>query len=426
MFAGRLLWAAVALTALVSASAGTPARYAQLLLPSPDSASVVGQLRPDEAQRLVQSGLSMQAYALYFTAAELLTILILLSVACLIMLGRSDEWMALYVSMILISMVMVLPLVTVLEIVNPVWGGILLAGRVIFVGGLIPLFFLFPSGHFAPNWTRGLAGLWSIYAAIWPFFPTLQPPIGFGRGLTADDAPITFWISSWFLAGVVAQVWRYFRFSNALERQRTKWVVFGFVLLMACFVGAVATLTYLTTAPTGPGYLVGRLAGPSLLLFGVQVMALSFGVSVLRYRLWDIDVLIRRTLQYTVLTALLALAYFATILVLQTAFRFFTGQVQNQLVTVVSTLAIAALFVPLRRRVQTVIDRRFYRRKYDAARALAGFAAAARDEVDLDRLRGQLIAVVADTLQPESAILWLRPSVPGSANHPATAGGQQS
>src|SRR5436190_24372823 len=110
ILAGRLLWVAAALIALISIAAGTPARYAQLLQPSATAASVVGQLRPDQAQRLAESGLSIQAYAIYFTVAELLTILVLMGVASLIVLGRSNEWMALYVSLLLVAIGMALPL----------------------------------------------------------------------------------------------------------------------------------------------------------------------------------------------------------------------------------------------------------------------------------------------------------------------------
>jgi hypothetical protein len=130
-------------------------------------------------------------------------------------------------------------------------------------------------------------------------------------------------------------------------------------------------------------------------------------IAVLRYRLWDIDVLIRRTLVYSALTGLLAVAYLLSVLVLQAVFELLTGQSQNQLVSVVSTLAIAALFVPLRSRVQAFIDRRFYRRKYDAASAIAAFSATARDEVELGQLAGRLSEVVEETLQPAHVSLWL-------------------
>jgi hypothetical protein len=130
--------------------------------------------------------------------------------------------------------------------------------------------------------------------------------------------------------------------------------------------------------------------------------------------LWDIDLLVRRTLVYTALTGLLALSYFASVLVLEGLVRLLTGQSQSQVVTVISTLAIAALFIPLRRGVQTVIDRRLYRRKYDAARTLAAFSGSVRDEVELGRLTERLTDVVEETLQPESVSLWLREH-PGQA-----------
>jgi hypothetical protein len=138
-------------------------------------------------------------------------------------------------------------------------------------------------------------------------------------------------------------------------------------------------------------------------------------MAILRYRLWDIDILIRRTLVYAVLTALLALGYLGSILALQSIVGVFAGQDNTPLVTVLSTLLIAALFVPLRRRVQAVIDQRFYRRKYDAARTLAAFGAALRDETNLEQLSAHLTAVVDETMQPQSLGLWLKAAAKAKA-----------
>jgi hypothetical protein len=143
---------------------------------------------------------------------------------------------------------------------------------------------------------------------------------------------------------------------------------------------------------------------------GVLGMPVAMGIAILRYRLYEIDLLIKRTLVYGALTALLAVVYFGGVTATQTIFRTLTGQQQQpQLAAVVSTLVIAALFNPLRRRIQAFTDRRFYRRKYDAAKTLEAFSAKLRDETDLDALSGDLVGVVRETMQPAHVSLWLRP-----------------
>jgi hypothetical protein len=143
---------------------------------------------------------------------------------------------------------------------------------------------------------------------------------------------------------------------------------------------------------------------------------IAVGVAVLRYRLYDIDLLINRALVYGSLTVLLAAAYAGGVVGLQAAFRGLTGQ-GSALAVVASTLAIAALFGPLRRRVQAFVDRRFYRRKYDAAKTLAAFSARLRDETDLRTLTDDLVGVTRGTVQPEHVSLWLRPDTATKAQH---------
>jgi hypothetical protein len=204
---------------------------------------------------------------------------------------------------------------------------------------------------------------------------------------------------------VVSQIYRYHSVSGRAERQQTKWIVFG--VTATYLIELVISLSFDFFLSS---FQAGSLA--VLILLPISNVApilipLSFGFAIMRYRLWDIDIIINRTLVYGTLTGLLAVVYFGSVIGLQSLLHGFTGG--NQLAIVGSTLLIAALFQPLRHRIQNVIDRRFYRRKYDTARTLAAFSAVLRNEVDLDRLSEHLVEVVQETMQPTHVSLWLRP-----------------
>ncbi len=225
-------------------------------------------------------------------------------------------------------------------------------------------------------------------------------------------------------ASAVSLIVRYRR-STGEVRQQIKWIAF-----VASFAGLVYLSAMVSPFIFAPEMLGGggSLPSPPLwfeLLFSVAVLSfagvpVAIGFAVLRYRLYEIDTLINRTLVYGALTSSLALVYFGGVAMTQTILRAFTGQEQQpQLAIVISTLVIAALFNPLRRRIQGFIDRRFYRRKYDAAKTLEAFSAKLRDGTDLDVLSDDLVGVVRETMQPAHVSLWLRPELP-----PRGSGGQ--
>ncbi len=201
------------------------------------------------------------------------------------------------------------------------------------------------------------------------------------------------------IACIVAVILR-FRRARGDERQQLKWFAYGTILSMLMLIAIVITI--FSNVNTG-------FPNTTFFYLSVVCIPISAAIAILKYRLYDIDVLINRTLVYGSLSALLALLYFGLIFALQSLLQGMFTQ-NNGVAIVVSTLAIAALFQPLRRRIQQIIDRRFYRRKYDAARTLAAFSATLRNEVDLNQLREHLVTVVQETMQPSHVSLWLRPT----------------
>jgi hypothetical protein len=204
------------------------------------------------------------------------------------------------------------------------------------------------------------------------------------------------------LVAAAASVFMRLRYAIGVESQQIKWFAYA----------AAATVIGLSLAYVIPTVIDTPLwferAGYAVLIAVIPAIPISIGIAILRYRLYDIDIIINRTLVYGSLTATLVALYFGGIVVLQRIFVALTGQ-QSTLAVVASTLLIAALFNPLRRRIQSFIDRRFYRRKYDARKTLEDFSVKLRDETDLDALEDDLVGVVTGTMQPAHVSLWLRP-----------------
>jgi hypothetical protein len=300
------------------------------------------------------------------------------------------------------------------------------AGQLLVIPLFILLPFLFPTGHFlTPRWrwlclgALSMAGLLTLVTA---FAPDMRVDNGLGGTLPLNSPlawralPNAFYaqlfslqgliVISTSLAGIASLLLRLKR-SSGVERQQMKW--FTYFLATAVTVQLVffelpfnilgeeqlATLPWFEWLYT-------------IVLFIVFLgWPLIIGLTIFRYRLYDIDIIIRRTLVYSLVTLTLALVYFGSVVLLQRVFTGMTNQ-QSPLAIVLSTLLIAALFNPLRRRVQQVIDRRFYRQKYDAQQVMARFANTARDETDMELLTTELNQVVQETMQPEAVSIWLK------------------
>jgi len=256
-------------------------------------------------------------------------------------------------------------------------------------------FYVFPDGRFVPRWARWLVLVWAVLLVPDVFFP--RSP------WNLLDGPLFFGLIG---GAVLAQAYRYLRVSTPVHRQQTKWVVFAMAVGGA---GLVGTSTLGTAVPaieqSGP---LGQMIVTTLSEGFVLLLPLSIGVAMVRSGLYEIDIIINRTLVYGSLTATLVALYFGAIVALQRVFVILTGQ-KSTLAVVASTLLIAALFAPLRRRIQSFIDRRFYRRKYDARKTLEAFSARLRDETDLEALSEDLVGVVSETMQPAHVSLWLQP-----------------
>jgi hypothetical protein len=269
------------------------------------------------------------------------------------------------------------------------------------------LLLLFPDGRLpSPRWrpvawgvalgTAGGVVGYALRAGPLVDFPHIANPYGVGGpvvGVVGVAGSIV--AASSMVASAVSLIVR-LRRAGSVERQQIKWLAYGGAVMVG-ILGAGGLIT-LWSVPAS-------IVVMSVSLLGLPVFT---GIAIVRYRLYDIDLLINRTLVYGALTAMLVLVYLGGVVLLQYLFRTLAGE-ESQLAIVASTLAIAALFEPLRRRVQVFIDRRFYRRKYDARKTLEAFSTKLRDETDLDALNDDLVGVVRDTMQPAYASLWLRP-----------------
>ncbi len=398
----RVTWIAVVGLALGLFIASIPTTFADLhILCTAASCSNGGQLTPDYVRELHALGLSMDFYATYIVVFIIVFTFGYFAVGAVLFWRKSNDRMALFASFTLVMFPMAFT--EVLATLPPSWW--LPVQFVSFLGSIcfVLFFYLFPNGQFVPRWMRWLSIGVIMYWGAKNFF-SLSPLNPFTRFPILNALTFVGFVGTM----VVGQIYRYRRVSSLLQRQQTKWVVFGMSVAIGCYVGLDLLYGVFSLPPKGP---FADLIIFTATYFLMLLIPLSIVFAILRSRLWDIDILINRTLVYGTLTAMLAVVYIGLIITLQFLLRGLISQTSD-IAIVASTLAIAALFNPLRRRIQAFIDRRFFRRKYDAARTLEAFSVTLRNEVDLSQLREQLVAVVQETMQPTHISLWLRPPEP--------------
>jgi hypothetical protein len=406
--AARVFWLLFVLLAMVLCYASMPVYLRYLSQPCAGATCQLdGAVTASDLQTLHAVGISPQQYVIATAVLFNLAILIWLAVGVLIFLRRRDDLGILVIALVLATgnPTAANGPITALVIGNPAWATPVSVLNFLSSLSFDALFLFFPDGRFVPRWTRWLALVAVIEGIVTTFLPTSFPfndPDGPGPALQA-----VFFLG--FAATLLfAQIYRYRRAASERARAQTKWAVFGLVtaligvLLLNVAIGVSSTLG------------VTLLSEPVLnMLFPLVLLCIpvSIGIAILRSRLYDIDVIIRRTLIYGSLTAILAGVYIGGVVGVQSIVNSIAphpGNEASPILIVITTLVIAALFQPLRRMIQRFIDRRFYRSKYDSRRTLESFSAALRQEVDLAALTGQLVAVVTETMEPAHISLWLR------------------
>ena len=390
----RLAWLVLAGLTVAIFLVSIPSLVEQLQTPCTAVPCAGWRLTADDAQALQRQDVSTGFYAVYALVLNMVLILPFLGISALMIWrkgrDRSAVLMALILAMFAAAGALDL-LGTIWNLPDAIWNALIATSSVL-------LFFLFPNGKFVPRWARWVVPVPLFSILIGLFIPQWSEALS---GITS--------IAS-YLTGISAQIYRYRRVSTPTERQQTKWAVFGIALAIVSFISLSLIGGFFPQTVTIASGGLASLAVDTIWPLSYTLIPVSIGVAILRSRLYDIDVIIRRTLVYGLLTALLVAVYVGSVVLLETLLQPLTGNQHNDLVIVVSTLVIAALFQPLRARIQWIIDRRFYRRKYDAAKTLEEFSRSLRNEVDLDRLASGLVQVVDDSMQPSQISLWLRPT----------------
>jgi hypothetical protein len=402
LLAARAGWVAVAALILGVVTAGFAVGLDRPKLIHPQSAQAA----------LAQAGVPGQVTVV---VGLLIPMAVFAGTGLLIFWRRSDDWAAMLFALTLVTGTgLSMRAASALERAAPaLW---LPARLVLTLATFLSLvvLFVFPDGRFVPRWTRLLVAAAVPVAVLGVDLPRVfveLPDVSPGMSRARLGLAVLVWSVFWG-AGIYAQAYRYRHVSGPVQRQQTKWVALSLGLLFSVLaLGFVIPSLVVDTANAWFAWALLATV-PLIVLFPVSV-----AVAVLRHRLYDIDRLITRTLTYGLLTVVLGVVYAGAVVVLGQTLNPRAGG--SPLAVAASTLLVAALFQPLRRRVQAAVDRRFNRRRYHAAKTIEAFSTRLRDEVDLDTLSAELLAVVDQTMEPTTVSLWLRPPTAHSAQRSA-------
>ena len=398
----RVVWIMVSLTAIGLTIIGIVTLNRAFNLPC--ERQDTGEYCQLQAEALQSLGISPVFYGNWLTIGVIIEVFPFFIAGGLIFWRRSHTWVGLLFSssIMLASISTIDPnLYTWTEFAYPDTSGII--HILSFLGNiLIMTWFFFPDEKLTHRWLQWFIGFWIIRdLGIWFFQDTFL-----------DMSTLSLWVHmgiQYTFAALLTWVFidRY-RHADMIQRQQIKWVVMGTITFIVLYFIQELSFEYFRQQANIRGMIIGNFTITSVYYLSSGFVASSIVIAIFRYRLFDIDIIIRRTLQYGAITGILALIYFSGVVLTQSVFRNVARDFNSPLATVITTLTIAALFNPLRRRVQDFIDRRFYRQKYNAEQVIAQFNATVRDEVDIDHLTTTLIHVIQTTMQPESLSIWIK------------------
>ncbi len=385
----RVAWVTVVTLIVALFLARLPVYYT--LLETVCTGVVCGSVQPtpDSALALQKLGLSVGAYAVFILALTIALALLCFTLGAVIFWRKSDDWMALLGALAVVASVTLNPQVYGMDM-NSAWGWLAMV-MLVFGNGVYLLLLSLSDGRFVTRWVPWLFLCWAV--AVFVFFIFM-----YGGIYTL------VWLAALGLL-FIAQIYHYRTAASPLQRQQTKWLLFGGSVAVIIGVG-LTVLPFLFPSLGQAGSFYQLVTEPVFMVLSL-IVPLCIGLAIMRYRLYDIDIIIHRTLVYSTLTVLLAVIYEVSVFTLQSVLSRLALIRGNELAIVASTFLIGGLFKPLHDRTRALIDRRFYRRKYDAARTVAAFSTTIRDEVDLNQLGIKLMAVVQETMQPAHVSLWL-------------------